>query len=112
MDEPVVRLLTAQDVAQYRKVRLWALTEHPEGFGSSAEEFEQQPLEEVAKRLSAPSDTYSLFGAFLADEFGRLDCFWPQQWVKKCVIEAVSITCTWPQKCVGVVWDDFFWNML
>ena len=75
MDEPVVRLLTPQDVAQYRKVRLRALTEHPEAFGSSAEEFEQQPLEEVAKRLSAPSDTYSLFGAFLAGELVGLIAF-------------------------------------
>lgn len=75
MDEPTVRLLTVEDAAQYRTVRLRALTEHPEAFGSSAEEFALQPLDEVAKRLSGQSDTFSLFGAFLSGELVGLSGF-------------------------------------
>lgn len=65
MEQPTVRLLNGDDAAQYRTVRLAALREHPEAFGSSAEEFELQPLDEVAKRLNAHNEAFSLFGAFI-----------------------------------------------
>ncbi|HRJ41637.1 MAG TPA: hypothetical protein PL105_07145 [Caldilineaceae bacterium] len=51
MDQPTIRLLTTDDAAAYRRVRLQALQEHPEAFGSSAEDFAVQPLSDVADRL-------------------------------------------------------------
>ena len=75
MEQPTVRLLNADDVAQYRTVRLRALTEHPEAFGSSAEEFALQPLEDVAKRLKGQSEAFALFGAFLAGQLVGLIAF-------------------------------------
>ena len=47
MDEPTVRLLTTDDTPQDRAVCLRALTEHPEAFGSAAEEFEQQSFYDI-----------------------------------------------------------------
>ncbi len=67
MDQANVRRLTLDDAAQYQAIRLRALIEHPEAFGSSAEEFEQQSLEDIAKRLGSQTETFTLFGAFLAD---------------------------------------------
>jgi len=75
MNQPTVRPLTTDDAAQYRTVRLRALTEHPEAFGSSAEEFEQQPLEDIAKRLHGQSEPFTLFGAFLDDRLVGLSGF-------------------------------------
>lgn len=77
MDQPTVRLLTADDAAAYRRVRLQALQEHPEAFGSSAEDFAVQPLVDVADRLRSQSERFSIFGLFVAEElvglvgFGR-----------------------------------------
>lgn len=77
MNHPTVRLLTADDAAAYRTVRLQALEEHPEAFGSSAEDFSVQPLESVAERLANQSERFSIFGAFEGSEliglvgFGR-----------------------------------------
>lgn len=77
MDQPTVRLLNAEDAAAYRRVRLQALREHPEAFGSSAEDFAVQPLGDLADRLRSQSERFSIFGAFVAGElvglvgFGR-----------------------------------------
>jgi len=77
MDTATVRLLTADDANQYRRVRLQALREHPEAFGSAAEDFAAQPLSDVADRLRSQSERFSLFGAFDGTEliglvgFGR-----------------------------------------
>lgn len=82
MDEPVVRLLTAQDVAQYRKVRLRALREHPEAFGSSAEEFILRTTDELAERFRTQSESFSLFGAFIGGELVGLVGFGRDKGVK------------------------------
>lgn len=77
MEKAEVRLLTGNDATQYRRVRLQALSEHPEAFGSSAEDFAVRPLEEIADRLRNQSQGFSLFGAFAGGElvglvgFGR-----------------------------------------
>jgi len=72
MDQPTVRLLTAEDAAAYRRVRLQALQEHPEAFGSSAEDFAVQPLVDVADRLRSQSERFSLFGVFVEGELNGL----------------------------------------
>lgn len=72
MDQAIVRLLTADDAAAYRRVRLQALQEHPEAFGSSAEDFAVQPLVDVADRLRSQSERFSLFGVFVEDELNGL----------------------------------------
>lgn len=56
----IVRRLTEADAGIYRVVRLRALREEPEAFGSSYEEALARPLESLARRLR---DTVTL-GAF------------------------------------------------
>jgi RimJ/RimL family protein N-acetyltransferase len=66
-----IRPLTEDDALAWRELRLRMLRDHPDVFGSSWEEFERQPLEEVARRLrerNSPPDN-ALFGAFAG---GRL----------------------------------------
>ncbi|HEX9038552.1 MAG TPA: GNAT family N-acetyltransferase [Ktedonobacterales bacterium] len=48
-----IRELTGDDAAAYQALRLRALREEPEAFGSSYEESRLRPLEEVAGRLRA-----------------------------------------------------------
>lgn len=72
MDQPTVRLLTADDAAAYRRVRLQALQEHPEAFGSSGEDFAVQPLSDVEDRLRSQSERFSLFGLFIGNELTGL----------------------------------------
>lgn len=64
MEKAEVRLLTANDAAEYRRVRLQALSEHPEAFGSSAEDFAVQTLESLGERLANQTERFTLFGAF------------------------------------------------
>jgi RimJ/RimL family protein N-acetyltransferase len=60
-----IRVLTEADVALYRPLRLRALREEPESFGSSYEESVQRPLEEMARRLRPDPATGSVtLGAF------------------------------------------------
>jgi RimJ/RimL family protein N-acetyltransferase len=66
-----IRPLTEADAQEWRELRLRMLRDHPDVFGSSYEEFTQQPLEEIARRMrerNVPPDNV-LFGAF---EEGRL----------------------------------------
>ena len=61
-----IRPLTEADAPAWRELRLRMLRDHPDVFGSSWEEFEQQSLEEVAQRMrerNSPPDN-ALFGAF------------------------------------------------
>lgn len=57
-----VRVLSDQDAAVFRTLRLRALKEHPEAYGSAFEEEEQWPLEQTVQGLTQPSS--SAFGAF------------------------------------------------
>jgi RimJ/RimL family protein N-acetyltransferase len=63
-----VRVLTVDDAAIMKALRLRALREEPEAFGSSWEEENARPLEQTIARLQA-SDT-TAFGAF--DDDGAL----------------------------------------
>ena len=63
-----IRILTADDAEEYRTLRLRALREEPEAFGSSWEEENARPLELTIVRLVA--DGMTAFGGF--DDAGRL----------------------------------------
>jgi ribosomal protein S18 acetylase RimI-like enzyme len=63
-----IRILTADDAAIHRELRLFALREHPTAFGSSYEEEVNRSLSVTASRLSPPdSDNFTL-GAFVGDK--------------------------------------------
>jgi ribosomal protein S18 acetylase RimI-like enzyme len=63
-----VRDVTVDDAEEFRALRLRALREEPEAFGSSWEEESQRALEQTIARLQA-SDT-TAFGGF--DDAGKL----------------------------------------
>ena len=63
-----IRVLTADDAEEYRTLRLRALREEPEAFGSSWEEENARPLEQTMARLQG--DGMTAFGGF--DDAGRL----------------------------------------
>lgn len=55
-----IRTLTAADAGAYYALRLRALTEEPEAFGTSADEYAGTPLADVAERLRATADSFFL----------------------------------------------------
>jgi len=63
-----IRFLTAEDAAEWSRLRLEALERDPAAFSSSIEEHQALPIEEVRKRLSANPHSF-VVGAF---EEGRL----------------------------------------
>ncbi len=63
-----IRILTADDAEEFRTLRLRALREEPEAFGSSWEEEQARPLEQTVARLQG--DGMTAFGGF--DDAGRL----------------------------------------
>lgn len=64
-----IRELTVEDAQELRELRLRALREEPEAFGSSWEEENARPLEQTIARLQA-SDGMVAFGGF--DDDGKL----------------------------------------
>ena len=56
----VIRILTESDAEEFRALRLRALREEPESFGSSEAEFAAIPLDDVAKRLASDDDAFVL----------------------------------------------------
>jgi ribosomal protein S18 acetylase RimI-like enzyme len=64
-----VRLLDSEDAVSFRELRLRALRDHPDAFGSSYEEAVNLSIEETAERLKPSPDAFVL-GAF--DAAGKL----------------------------------------
>ena len=63
-----IRPLTRDDAPAWRVLRLEALTNHPEAFSSSHEEFGLLDAEAVAARIPEPGDDDVLFGVFDGDD--------------------------------------------
>lgn len=62
-----IRVLTAADVTAYRPLRLQALREHPEAFGSAYEDECALTSDEMAARIR-PHEHYAVFGAFMGEQ--------------------------------------------
>jgi ribosomal protein S18 acetylase RimI-like enzyme len=58
-----IRFLTADDAAEWSRLRLEALRQDPAAFSSSVEEHESLPVEEVKRRLDGHGDSF-VVGAF------------------------------------------------
>lgn len=58
-----IRVLTAADAAEFRAIRLRALRENPEAFGSSYADEVERPLADVATRLIGSAGSFVLGGA-------------------------------------------------
>src|SRR5271166_3100373 len=63
-----IRFLNADDTAAYWNIRLEALQNEPEAFGSSVEEHRALPLAEIAARLSADPLNNFVVGAFVGEK--------------------------------------------
>ncbi|KAG0908018.1 hypothetical protein G6F57_016573 [Rhizopus arrhizus] len=66
MPSPLVRRLTAPDAPSLRQLRLDALVETPESFGSSYEEEHTLTLEDIRGWIT-PLDDGAMFGVFADD---------------------------------------------
>lgn len=66
MSPPVVRRLTASDASSLRQLRLDALVETPESFGSSYEEEHTLTLEDIREWIT-PANDGAMFGVFADD---------------------------------------------
>ena len=60
----IIRTLTEADARIYQSLRLRALREDPEAFGSSYEQTAQHPIEWFAERIQARPDSRFVLGAF------------------------------------------------
>jgi ribosomal protein S18 acetylase RimI-like enzyme len=70
-----IKVLTPQDVEAYRAIRLEALRNEPAAFGSSAEDFEKESLESIAKRLQAVEFGNFTLGAFDGEQLVGIATF-------------------------------------
>ena len=55
-----IQTLTPSDVEAYQKLRLRALHDHPEAFGSAYEDEAATPLEKVAERMTSTPERFML----------------------------------------------------
>ena len=81
-DPITIRPLTRDDAPAWGVLRLEALTNHPEAFGSSHEEFILLDAEAVAARIPTPGGDDVLFGVFAGSELCGCAGFARQQYLK------------------------------
>ena len=76
-----IRAFTANDVRDFRRLRLRALKEHPDAFGSSYEAERAQPLEAVAGRMRRTAESPDDFtlGAYREGELVGMVGFFREQ---------------------------------
>jgi ribosomal protein S18 acetylase RimI-like enzyme len=60
-----IRALAPEDAADYQTLRLRALRDHPEVFGASLRDEEEQTVEQVAGRLAAKTPEDFILGAYV-----------------------------------------------
>lgn len=77
-----IRVLAPRDVEIYRVLRLEALTLEPAAFASSAEDFEQEGLESIAKRLQAEEFGNFTLGAFDGEQLVGIATFFVEPRIK------------------------------
>jgi ribosomal protein S18 acetylase RimI-like enzyme len=70
-----VRVLTPQEAATYKALRLEALTLEPTAFASSAEDFEKESLESITERVRAVGFGNFTLGAFEGEELVGMATF-------------------------------------
>jgi GNAT superfamily N-acetyltransferase len=76
--KPFARVLTVDDAAAFQALRLRALRESPESFGSTYEEEADRSLELVAKRLAGEPEAGFVIGAWLTESgplVGIVGCY-------------------------------------
>ena len=78
----MIRVLTPADAKAYRALRLEALRLEPAAFASSAEEFENEPLELVAQRFQAEAWGAFTLGAFRHESLVGIVTFFPETRLK------------------------------
>ncbi len=85
-----VRVLNEGDAGDYQRLRLRALKDHPEAFGSSDEEELNTPMKRIAENLKNGLPESATFGAFIDDELMGIVAF--QRHVRKKVSHRAIIT--------------------
>ena len=77
-----IRVLTPRDVEIYRVLRLEALTLEPAAFASSAEDFEKESFESIAKRLQVEDFGNFTLGAFDGEQLVGIATFFVEPRIK------------------------------
>jgi ribosomal protein S18 acetylase RimI-like enzyme len=64
----MIRMLSAEDAAIFRELRLFAMRESPDSFGSTYERDVARPLEDFAERMRPREDGSAAFGYFTENQ--------------------------------------------
>jgi ribosomal protein S18 acetylase RimI-like enzyme len=78
-----IRLLTPNDAAAFRDIRLRALREEPTAFTSSREEFSHQTLDKIAARFRSDPAEHFMLGAFQDGKLVGLCGFYREAMLKQ-----------------------------
>jgi len=78
-----IRILTADDAGEFRRLRLEALERDAEAFGSSAEEHRALSMDEIKARLAPDPAEHFVMGAFADGQLGGTAGFFRERPVKQ-----------------------------